>query len=344
MKAKFKFFRNLFFFAGLIFCAQNVKANAAQPGIWSAGGATFTMLYPEDSATFKKVQMQREQIFVQLYKGFAVVKGVYLFKNHSNEKLNFKMGYPVNGIFSGGAKNLNQIRMDSLSAFKIFENEVQIPVLREPREQHVGNFQSFSENWYVWKMDFEPGQSRKVEVFFIVSTNDGSVSKGYSKEHYNAFLYLLESGSVWKNPIEKGDFYIQLKDGLTPKDIHGLSQNFNFQYNEANKILSGSKLNFTPTPNDNLIVTYFQRNENFDFVTILKREKQCQTSMEQFSQTDFSKLAYEKFEAKDPYEVSSFFSEMISWFFVLIFIIPGILFFALLVFVGFKIFQKKKRN
>ena len=57
-------------------------------------------------------------------------------------------------------------------------------------------------------MDFLPEEIKKVEVFFIVSTNGGGIRKGYSLEHYNAFLYLLESGSVWKNPIEKGDFYM----------------------------------------------------------------------------------------------------------------------------------------
>ena len=109
-----KILKNFLAATFLIFYGNILHANATQPGIWSAGGTTFTMLYPEDSATFKKVQMQSEQIFIQLYKGFAVVKGVYFFKNHSNEKLNFKMGYPVNGIYSGGAQSLNQINIDSL--------------------------------------------------------------------------------------------------------------------------------------------------------------------------------------------------------------------------------------
>lgn len=321
-----------------------LKANAAQPGVWSAGGNTFTMLYREDSATFKKVQMQNEQIFIQLYKGFAVVKGVYYFKNHSKEKLNFKMGYPVNGIYSGGQNSLNQIQIDSLSAFKIYADQIPIPVLREPQEEHLGNFQSFSENWHVWNMDFDPEQTKKVEVFFIVPTNDGSVSKGYNKEHYNAFLYLLESGSVWKNPIEKGNFYIQLMDGLTAKDIHGLSNSFNFKYSEANKIFSGSKLNFTPTPNDNLVVTYFERIENFDFATILKNEKQYETSMEKFSQSDFSNLNYEKFEAKDPYEISSsLLSYLPMAMMFVIFVLPWIVLGIILIFVGYFIF-KKVRN
>jgi len=342
MKIKFNLLRNFLLFASLIFSSQNLKANAAQPGIWGAGGTTFTMLYPEDSASFKKVQMQREQIFVQLYKGFAVVKGVYFFKNHSKEKLSFKMGYPVNGIFSGGSSNLNQIDVDSLSAFKIFSNGNPLSIVKQPAAEDIGKFQSFSENWHVWQMDFLPEEIKKVEVFFIVSTNGGGIRKGYSLEHYNAFLYLLESGSVWKNPIEKGDFYIQLKDGLTEKDVHGISDNFNFQYNPATKVYWGSKQNLTPTPKDNLIFTYFEKIENFNLQNILAKSQNLEKEINQFSKTDFQKLSFEKAQTKNPYEVSSFFSDVISWFFALIFIIPGILLVALLVFVGYKIFKKKK--
>src|SRR5690606_30678231 len=98
--------------------SQKALANASQPGVWNAGGTVFTMLYPEDSLTFKKVQMQQERIYIQLYKGYAVVKGVYLFHNTTNEKLNFKMGYPVIGIYSGGDVDMNQVTLDSLSQLK----------------------------------------------------------------------------------------------------------------------------------------------------------------------------------------------------------------------------------
>lgn len=101
----------------VIATSQKLFANAAQPGIWNAGGTVFTMLYPEDSLTFKKVQMVEEKIYIQLYKGYAVVKGNYLFKNTTNEKLNFKMGYPVNGIYYGGEIDLNEVTLEQLEQF-----------------------------------------------------------------------------------------------------------------------------------------------------------------------------------------------------------------------------------
>src|SRR5690606_17251296 len=126
--------------------SQKAFANAAQPGIWNAGGTVFTMLYPEDSLTFKKVQMQQELIYIQLYKGYAVVKGTYLFRNTTDEKLNFKMGYPVNGIYSGGDADLNQVKLDSLSRFKIRGKSEWLSLQEKPNAEY-GSIRNFSENW-----------------------------------------------------------------------------------------------------------------------------------------------------------------------------------------------------
>lgn len=94
----------------ILFCS-----NVSQPGIYNAGGTSFSMLFPEDSLSYKKVQMQNETIFIQLYKGFAVVKGTYEMVNTSVDSLKFTMGYPVNGIYQGGEVHLNQVRLDSMT-------------------------------------------------------------------------------------------------------------------------------------------------------------------------------------------------------------------------------------
>lgn len=343
MRINFKNIKSFLVVISVIFTTHTLKANAAQPGIWSAGGNTFTMLYPEDSASFKKVQMQSEQIFIQLYKGFAVVKGVYFFKNHSKEKLSFKMGYPVNGIYSGGDATMDQMDIDSLSAFKIFADQLPLSIIKEPQENHLGQFQSFTENWHVWQMEFLPEQIKKVEVYFIVSTNNGGVRKGYNLKNYNAFLYLLESGSVWKSPIEKGDFYIQLKDGLTLKDVEGISKGFDFKYNVAQQIFYGSKSNLSPTPKDNLAITYFLRNEDFKFENILMNQDKYELAIQQFSNLDFSKVVFEKVDIKNPYEISSGIWGFLPVFIMFVlFVLPWILLGLVLIFIGYKIYKKWK--
>lgn len=304
MKTIHKIIAAFFLFAVIL--SQKTFANAAQPGIWNAGGTVFTMLYPEDSLTFKKVQMQQERIYIQLYKGYAVVKGVYLFRNTTNEKLNFKMGYPVNGIYSGGDVDLNQITLDSLSRFKIKTKNEWLPLL-EQQNGDYGKISSFSDNWKVWEMAFAPEESQTVEVYFIVNTNNAGVRKGYNNERKNAFIYLLESGSVWKKPIEKGSFYVQLMDGLTPENINGISQGFGFRYNETHKLYAGAKTNFSPTPKDNLVVTYYEHIEHFVFEKALLQTENLFSKIDEMSQSALETLTYTDVQTGNPYEVESTF-------------------------------------
>lgn len=286
--------------------SKKAFANAAQPGIWNAGGTVFTMLYPEDSLTFKKVQMQQERIYIQLYKGYAVVKGTYLFRNTTGEKLNFKMGYPVNGIYSGGDVDLNEVKLDSLSQFKIRAKDEWLSLQEKPNREY-DNIIAFSDNWKVWDMAFAPNESQKVEVYFIVNTNEAGVRSGYNNERKNAFIYLLESGSVWHQPIEKGNFYVQLMDGLTPKDVQGLSSGFGFQYNETQQLYSGTKNNFSPTHKDNLIATYYERNEHFVFDKALVQTENLFAKIDELSNLPLETLTYTETEIGDPYEVETTF-------------------------------------
>ena len=321
---------------------QKISANAAQPGIWNAGGTVFTMMFPEDSATFKEVQMQQEKIYMQLYPGFAVVKGWYKMRNTSKEKLKFKMGYPINGIYSGGRSDLNQISMDSLTQFKIFSNRIELPLIKTKiDDDRVQKIQSFGDNWLVWEMDFLPEETKIVEVYFLVETNDGKIRKGYNLDSYNAFIYLLESGSVWKQPIEKGEFFVQLMQGLTEKDIRGMSSGFQFLWNKQLNMAKGFKTNFSPTEADNLIITYSERNEKFNFSSIVLEKEKWYKFIDEFSENTPKINFTEKLKDKDPYEVSeSMLSYLPLAIMALVVIIPAIIVLFLLFFL-IKKFRKK---
>lgn len=321
-------------------------ANAAQPGVWNAGGTVFTMLYPEDSLTFKKVQMQQEQIFMQLYKGYAVVKGVYHFRNTTAESLSFRMGYPVNGIYNGGQNDLNEVTLDSLSQFKIKTNNQWLPLLSQTHEEH-GNIMAFSENWKVWEMSFAPNETQTVEVYFLVNTNNAQVRKGYNVDKKNAFIYLLESGSVWHQPIEDGRFFVQLKDDLMPEDINGISDGFDFRYNDIHKIYAGYKTHFSPTPADNLVITYHENNEGFAFEKIIRQSEVLFQQIDQTSNQPMNDLVFENISLGDPYEVQATFGGALPGLIltagVLLPVVAGVI---ILIFVVWKIvkwFKKRQK-
>lgn len=277
-------------------------SNVSQPGVYNSGGMAFTMLFPEDSMTYKKVQMREEKIFIQLYKGYAVVKGIYKMENTTQEKLSFKMGYPIKGIYNGGKGELNQVQLDSIYKFKIKTNGKEISIDQDFFEENEPVNTFGNSNWLTWQMFFLPKETLFVEVYFIVNSNSGKVTRGYNKKQNNSFIYLLESGSVWKQPIVKGNFSVELKDNLTLEDIDGVSEDFSFKKHPSLKVLYGQKNNFVPSPKDNLVITYFKPIENFDFKQVLKNEKALFDAIDTFSKTNIPTKLLD-YESENPYEV-----------------------------------------
>ena len=335
-------FKNVLAIIILFAFSQKISANAAQPGIWNAGGTFFTMMYPQDSATFKKVQMQEEKIYIQLYPGFAVVKGWYKMRNTSKTKLKFKMGYPINGIYSGGDRGLNQIQLDSLTQFKIYSNKQELPLIKTKKlDENIENIQAFGDNWLVWEVDFLPEETKMVEVYFLVETNNGKITKGYSADRYNAFIYLLESGSVWKQPIEKGEFFVQMMQGLKENDVQGLSSGFQFIWNKNLTMAKGSKSNFSPTALDNLIITYSEGIEDFNFARIILQKEKWYRAIDQFSVNVGKENFTQKMAEKDPYKVSDSWWSYLPILIMALFIIFPVIAISFLLFFLFKKFRKK---
>ena len=279
-------------------------SNVSQPGVYNSGGMAFTMLFPEDSLAYKKVQMQEEKIYMKLYKGYAVVKGTYKMVNTTSEKLSFKMGYPIKGIYNGGAAELDQVSLDSIYKFKVKTNQKEVAIDQVFYEQNDPVISFSHDNWLAWQMDFLPNESIEVAVYFIVNTNSGKITKGYNKKCTNTFIYLLESGSVWKQPIVKGDFIVELKDNLSLEAIDGISEHFNFKMHPSQMILYGQKNNFSPTPKDNLIISYYKTMEVFDFQKIIKNEKQLYDAIDNLSQKT-TPANLKGYTAVNPYEVSA---------------------------------------
>ncbi|QTD36710.1 hypothetical protein JL193_11235 [Polaribacter batillariae] len=271
-------------------------ANSAQPGVWNAGGSgSFTLLYPEDSMAYKKIQMKSENIYMQLYKGFATVKGDYYFKNTAKDTLKIKVGYPINTVFENVRfhNHLNEVRVDGLYKIKGLTNEKELKIFEKPNLKN--------ENWYVWEVVFPPKEITKFTVYFLVNTNNAKITQGYNSDKKNAFIYLIETGYLWKSPIEKGNFYAELKDNISLKNIKVASPALVFS---AKNILHFSMEDYGKKPDENFVITYGRRIENFNFKEITKSSDSYFSAIDKFSTTNFKNLNYKKTEFKNPYDVS----------------------------------------
>lgn len=281
----------------LIICTRFLISNSAQPGVWNAGGSgSFTLLYPEDTIAYKKIQMKSEDIFMQLYKGFATVKGNYYFKNTATDTLKIKVGYPINNVFEnvGFHHYLNQVSVDGLYKVKGLVNNKEATIYKKPNKEN--------DNWYVWEITFPPNKITKFTVYFLVNTNNANTLEGYNSDKKNAFIYLIETGSLWKSPIENGNFYTQLKDHISIDNVK-TSAPTNLLFNEENNILKFSLSDYGKTPDPNFVITYGETLDNFNFQEITARSDLYFRAIDHFSSEDFSTFSFDETALPDAYKV-----------------------------------------
>ena len=93
-------------------------------------------------------------------------------------------------------------------------------------------------------------------------------------------------------------------DGLTPIDLHGISKGFNFKYNQAKNLYLGQKHQFSPGPQDNLVVNYYKKVHDFKFKDILAQTNSLYLSIDQLSALPKNSLAFNNIELGDPYSVN----------------------------------------
>lgn len=303
--------KNFFYKIGIIVCTCFLISNSAQPGVWNAGGSgSFTLLYPEDSLAYKKIQMQSEKIYMQLYKGFATVKGDYFFKNTTNDTLKIKVGYPINNVFKNVQfhDNVNEVNVDGLYKIQGFVNNQELPLFKKPNANN--------ENWYVWEINFLPKKITDFSVYFLVNTNNAKIMQGYNSDKKNAFIYLIETGSIWKSPIEEGDFYTQLKDNISIKNTKASSPTSLF-FNADKNILHFNMRDYGKNPDPNFVLSYSETLKDFNFKEITEKSDFYFSEIDQFSKTEFNEISFEPITLKNVYEIDGISNASISIIFYL---------------------------
>ncbi|MFK7808257.1 MAG: hypothetical protein AB8F74_10695, partial [Saprospiraceae bacterium] len=161
-------------------------------------------------------------------------------------------------------------------------------------------------NWYVWENNFPKGKTTKIEVYFLMDTNQASILQGYTKNYSNGFVYLLETGAIWKQPIGNGEIRLQLKDDLDFKSVRGIHPQQFFDINKKEKIIRGSFQNLTPTFDDNIVISYGKRLENFNFEEILANQNKYFAEANKWSQRDLTAVKFDPQSFDDPFVIKTF--------------------------------------
>ncbi|RLD81054.1 MAG: hypothetical protein DRJ10_06675 [Bacteroidetes bacterium] len=346
--------KKIIIFILLLVSTSNLFGNAAQPGIFGAGGfGKFYLFFPEDSIYFKKIQMQEEFVTVNLYNGFAVVKGQYWMYNHQNDTIRMKVGYPLNATYIyDQSYTATEIRFDALYKLKvkidgINQQLIKLPDTLENRWnslEQIPNYDDTVTDWYIWETTFLPKSVTKIEVWFIVNTNESIIRLGYNNKNFNGFIYVLETGSIWKNPIDKGRIFIQLKEDLSIDDIHGIKPDSIFRVSENQNSLLFDFLSLTPDFDDNIIITYSNWVENFQWEKVIEKYVEYYAEIDKTSKIKIDKNNFELKVFDDPYEIGSTWwgSLLLFLFLFIIYGIPILVILTVVIIIVRKIRKKRK--
>jgi len=302
------------------FCSYS---NSAMPGLWNAGAnGKFVPLFASDSIYFGKIQMQHEQVLVNLYSGFAVVKGEYYMYNSTDQPINMHVAYPRQARYSDTI--ISNVIPSYIDGLKVLVNDNPTDLMRKKdaafeNEMNTANpgmksitGQEDYDNWFVWKMSFAPKAFTKITVYFLTDNSHGNLRKGYSSDKGSAFSYVLESGRAWGGSIDSGKICIQLKDGLTTKDVKAVL---------PAKALKGDAthllyqfVNKEPTEKDNLLVWYKKADDDSSFEKkIVPEAAKYYAEIDQFNVAEFSNASFTTLQLND-LEIHS--TNPLTWIFI----------------------------
>jgi preprotein translocase subunit Sss1 len=291
------------------------SGNAAMPGMWGPGhGGRFYPLFKEDSIYFGKIQMQRELVLINLYPGFAAVKGEYWMYNTTDKPVTMRVGYPINGRYD--AALVSNVMFEDIYRLTALVNDQPANVIKAA-EGYDSVYRVIDQmqmnNWYYFTCTFAPKQLTKITVYFLTNNNDVALSKGYARDYGNAFAYILESGRAWAGKIESGQVLINLKDDLSIKDFRGV-----YPVNTLvgdKKHLQFEFTNLEPDSSNNILLWYHPgKHENFKFKTILANTTAYFKELDVFPLAEFHSAEFKKIDKDDfkPHD-SSF-----TWFWILL--------------------------
>lgn len=298
-----------------------IYANAAQPGIRNAGGTGgFTLLFHEDSLAYQKIQMKKERVSIQLYKGFAVVKGEYWMYNEGDKDITMKSGYPIQAAYETekNGYRLTEIYFDTLYRIQVAidGSPVKTEAIHYEPDNHLINHYNYETDskWHTWETTYKANGTTKIEVYFILETNNANIREGYNGQNYNSFIYVLETGATWKPPIEEGTITVELMDNLISEDIQGVSPNAIFRVNDSKNILHYTFKDLEPTNKDNIAITYYEKDKNFDFKKVLEKREVYFRKVDRFSKKEINpNLTAITFDS--PFDIPDNVGKTIGWIF-----------------------------
>lgn len=234
--------------------STRAEANMARPR--SAYGAELDDVPAElrfQSPEESPIQMDKEEVFIQVYRDYAVVKGRYWMKNLSDRDVKLVAGYPSRALSPGD--NKYALDANDIEHFKVVVNG------RAKKTWSVED-----QSWLYWDEYFPANTTTLVEVYFTHRTQgygfveDSATNSTRYIKHIAS--YVLETGATWGHPINEATILLQLQDDVETKDIAYFTKKDFVGYDDKQKTFTYKKAKFDASKKDNIEIAFMEETQN----------------------------------------------------------------------------------
>ncbi len=182
--------------------------------------------------------------------GWTEIEVSYLFKNHTDQEVTVKMGFPElcqnGGIACDPDLDVYNSRLHDFEAI-IDGDELDVEYEKTP----VSDNDIEVTHWYTYDVTFEANQERTLVNRYWIT--DSAYKTG------NWTYYILSTGATWKDEIEKIDIEVSFDQTggiyFTPYDLTNV-QPGGFTYNEDKNTINWQLENLEPTEEHDITINY----------------------------------------------------------------------------------------
>jgi hypothetical protein len=241
------------------------QRSALPPGIWSIGTAgNIHPVHAADSGRYRNIRLENALVMVNLYPGFAVVKGEYRFRNLTDSTVILPVGYTSSGHFP--LQHVGQGIFNSEPVLNILcegrpvqtrPDTLMPDVAKDPYAPYVAISQ------HVWEQRFPADTTLSITVKLITRNHLSRLVKGERSAGGNAFGYIMDDARPWGGTIGIAQVLVKFNEGIFLTDMKGILPDSTAIGNMG--LLRFSHLDLEPRDSDNILLWYEGMPPDFKF-------------------------------------------------------------------------------
>lgn len=208
-------FFTAFFISLLIHVSAGVEWGITNPGVTSI----FQPVLVEDTAAARMISILNQEIRIDVFQGYVVVRADYWFNNPTDENITILTGLPSCYDKADDCTNYYWMRIMINKSAPTAPSLLSLDSIEHPKGKKVLQ-DGQNTRWQTWITTFQPGVTQVTLNYGIATgaewNKNGTTTKG------NAFIYRFSSYTWWRTDANHGEMWLRMNDGYVTKDILGL--------------------------------------------------------------------------------------------------------------------------